>query len=45
MKIVICGKCAANMDEKKATGGSRKDTCQICGKRRYCTPYDMKVKK
>ena len=45
MRLIMCGKCAATMDEKKAETGTKKDTCQICGKRRYCTVYDIKVKK
>ena len=44
MKICMCGKCAAKMGEKNPESKARKDTCQICGKRRYCAPYDVKVK-
>lgn len=44
MKICMCGKCAAKMEENKPMEKTRKDTCQVCGKRRYCAPYDVKIK-
>ena len=43
MRMILCGKCAAIMNEKKSETGAKKDNCQACGKRRYCMAYNVKV--
>ena len=47
MHMVLCGKCAAMMAENhrvKTLGKAVKDTCQACGRRRYCAPRDVEIK-
>lgn len=43
MKMILCRPCAEKEKEiktlKKVSVASRKDTCQNCGRRRFCLLY------
>lgn len=45
MKRSLCKPCACNLEVafkvKKIPGISVKDTCQECGKRRFCSNYEL----
>ena len=45
MKRTLCKPCAVNLEcaftVKKIPGLSVKDTCQECGKRRFCNDYEL----
>ena len=47
MKLLICGKCAheSSAPMKPVSPRTEKETCALCGRRRFCTVYEVKLGK
>lgn len=47
MRMILCVPCVKTLDSrrvKRASGNSQKETCQMCGRRRYCGQWDVDEK-
>ncbi|MDR3765815.1 MAG: hypothetical protein Q3Y08_02105 [Butyricicoccus sp.] len=45
MRMVLCARCARDLDSdrdvKRIGMNSRKDQCQMCGRKSWCGAYDV----
>lgn len=46
MRILICGKCVheSTAPMKSVSPRTEKATCELCGRRRFCMVYEVKLK-
>lgn len=42
MKIVLCISCAEKLGAK-IEGNNKRDKCQCCGKKHWCTKWEVKA--